>query len=102
MPVYTPIRKASHLPEVGAGFETDVFDAKGEYDSTSVPEIAKDLAGFANHLGGTIDLRLKAKNPYAHFNKNHSGVGLGGQHYVQNLAEVVRCWCPRFSMRQLM
>ena len=50
MPVYTPITKASQLPDVGTGFETDVFDAKRIYDSTSVPEIAKDLAAFANHL----------------------------------------------------
>ncbi len=54
MPVYTPITKASQLPEVGKGFETDVFDMKAQYDTTLVSEIAKDLAGFANHLGGTI------------------------------------------------
>lgn len=37
------------------------LDTKGKYDTALVGEVAKDLAGIANYLGGSIDVRLKAR-----------------------------------------
>lgn len=56
MPVFTPITTAADLPQTGTrceGFTLD-FKSKHTTKSTAVWECAKDLAAFANHLGGTI------------------------------------------------
>ena len=55
MPLYRPLEDSSRLA-FSVTTESDVLDLKTEYKkgvSTSY-EYAKDLASFANHLGGTI------------------------------------------------
>jgi Putative DNA-binding domain len=62
MPFFAPITDPTHLPSEGAGYETTLIDIKGLDPKSPVggrftyasSEIAKDVAAFANALGGTI------------------------------------------------
>ncbi len=54
MPQFTPIIRSDQLPSVGAKVESPTFDIKATYDTTKQFEAAKDVAAFANHLGGTL------------------------------------------------
>ena len=49
--IYT---EASQLPKVGDGYEREVLDLKQTGKGTSAFHFAKDVAAFANHLGGTL------------------------------------------------
>lgn len=42
------------LPEIGEGFEHATLDLKRRADTQKTFHLAKDVAAFANHLGGTI------------------------------------------------
>jgi len=42
------------LPSPGAGRETGTLDFKGDQDPADQRELAKDIAGFANALGGAL------------------------------------------------
>jgi hypothetical protein len=57
MPSYKPIVSVADLPQVGQDIEHETLDFKARYDLAKPEirhEIAKDLAMFANHLGGTV------------------------------------------------
>ncbi len=48
---YAPLKA---LPDPGAAFERAVLDLKGSYSDEHSFHLAKDVAAFANHLGGTV------------------------------------------------
>jgi hypothetical protein len=62
--VFTPITTRAHVPQVGQGFESPVLDLKEHPEAYKRHvngerqwdyfELAKDVAAFANNLGGTI------------------------------------------------
>lgn len=54
MPRFTPIVRTDQLPGVGAKVESPTFDIKATYETTKHFEAAKDVAAFANSLGGTL------------------------------------------------
>lgn len=61
MAVYKPIRRLDDLlPTVAPIVEVDTFDAKIDYPDKDKQhfEVAKDVAAFANHLGGSIVIGL--------------------------------------------
>ncbi len=60
MAVYKPIRRFEDLPTVAPIVEVDTFDAKIDYADKHKQdfEVAKDVAAFANHLGGSIVVGL--------------------------------------------
>ncbi len=53
MPLFTPITTFDGLPKENEDYETFVMDLKARLDG-DVFEHAKDIASFANHLGGSI------------------------------------------------
>jgi hypothetical protein len=52
--LHKPITVAIDLPPKGTSRESGTFDFKGEQDPDDQRELAKDVAAFANALGGTI------------------------------------------------
>ena len=54
MPFFVPLITASQLPAIGADIERAVMDWKASATQTTAFHKAKDVAAFANHLGGTI------------------------------------------------
>ncbi len=54
MPVFTPISQLDDLPAESRGYERFTLDLKAEHAQGSAFERAKDMAAFANHLGGSI------------------------------------------------
>lgn len=42
------------LPQIGEGFEQSTLDLKVKADLTKTAHLAKDIAAFANYLGGTL------------------------------------------------
>lgn len=57
-----PITMANQLPIVGTSHETSELDFKREIDPKDPIELAKDIAAFANQLGGTILVGLQESN----------------------------------------
>lgn len=53
MPSFHPLLEGVPLPKVGSAVEQAVFDFKTE-PAKDPFEMAKDVAAFANHLGGTL------------------------------------------------
>lgn len=53
MPVFVPLEQPRELPATGTAIERAVTDWKSKDTSTHFHK-AKDVAAFANHLGGTI------------------------------------------------
>ncbi len=51
---FKPIVRFDQLPLVGAKVESPTLDIKRTYETTKQFEAAKDVAAFANHLGGTL------------------------------------------------
>src|SRR5947209_3105685 len=62
MPVFIPYTDSTSLPAIGAGFEQAVLDFKLEAETTDAFQRAKDVAAFANHLGGTLLVGAKEAN----------------------------------------
>lgn len=54
MALFRPIAAPTDLPAMGTGRESGTFDFKGEVDVANQRELAKDVAAFANALGGVI------------------------------------------------
>jgi predicted HTH transcriptional regulator len=55
MPLFVPWTDASTLPAVGAGpIERATLDMKLELPTVDRFHMAKDVAAFANHVGGTL------------------------------------------------
>jgi hypothetical protein len=54
MALFRTITTSADLPNPGTGRETGTFDFKGSADPTNQRELAKDIAGFANSLGGVV------------------------------------------------
>jgi hypothetical protein len=54
MAVFIPYKPPTPLPKVGDGFETATLDLKAKADLTKTFHLAKDVAAFANHLGGNL------------------------------------------------
>jgi hypothetical protein len=52
--LHKPITAVVDLPPKGASRESGTFDFKGEQDPDDQRELAKDVAAFANALGGTV------------------------------------------------
>ncbi|MHB8417624.1 MAG: AlbA family DNA-binding domain-containing protein [Myxococcales bacterium] len=59
MPAFTPITTAAQLPQRGTAFERSVMDLKAAHEAGELFECAKDVAAFANALGGTILVGIK-------------------------------------------
>ncbi len=69
MTTFTPVTKAEQVPGLGQGAEHALWDLKERLSPVDF-EHAKDVAAFANHLGGTIligvverDSRIEAFRP---------------------------------------
>lgn len=62
MPIFTPYKPPRALPAVGDGFEHATLDLKVRADLTKSFHLAKDVAAFANHLGGTLIIGAQEKN----------------------------------------
>ena len=54
MALFKPILVSPDLPAVGASRESGTFDFKAEQDPANQRELAKDVAAFANGLGGVV------------------------------------------------
>src|SRR5262245_22773017 len=57
VPTFSPIRSVDDLPQPGprtASAETYTIDFKNGYAPTDREEMAKDIAAFANGLGGVV------------------------------------------------
>jgi hypothetical protein len=52
--IYERVTETSPLPEIGQGYERAVLDLKLEGQVVKGFHLAKDVAAFANHLGGTL------------------------------------------------
>lgn len=61
MPRFEPLTDASQLPPIGGGVEHATFDLKAKA-STKGFHLAKDVAAFANHLGGTLLIGVAETN----------------------------------------
>jgi hypothetical protein len=59
MPHFEPFLESSVLPPVGSGYERATLDLKGRGGVVSAFHKAKDVAAFANHLGGTLLIGAK-------------------------------------------
>ena len=59
MPRFEPFTEATPLPLVGEGYERAVLDLKGRGGVARAFHKAKDVAAFANHLGGTLLIGAK-------------------------------------------
>jgi hypothetical protein len=59
MPRFEPILESHQLPPVGDGYERAVLDLKGRGGVAHSFHMAKDVAAFANHLGGTLLIGAK-------------------------------------------
>jgi hypothetical protein len=62
MSKFVPITNAAQLPSEGAGYEHALLDLKERSESTTAFHKAKDVAAFANHLGGTLLVGAKEQN----------------------------------------
>lgn len=51
---FAPITNANQLPNIGEVAEKSTMDFKVTVDPGDQRELAKDVAAFANHLGGTL------------------------------------------------
>lgn len=60
--VAIPITMASQLPVVGTSYETSALDFKRDANLKDPLELAKDIAAFANQLGGTILVGMQESN----------------------------------------
>jgi hypothetical protein len=54
MPTFTPMSTAQGLPAVATSAEAAVFDLKARFPTQKQFEAAKDVAAFANHIGGPL------------------------------------------------
>jgi Putative DNA-binding domain len=54
MPRFEPFTETTSLPAVGDGYERAMLDFKAKGETKSAFHLAKDVAAFANHLGGTL------------------------------------------------
>lgn len=54
MALFHPIITTADLPPIGTGRESGTFDFKGTVNRADKREMAKDVAAFANALGGVI------------------------------------------------
>ena len=54
MPQFVPYSQSSLLPDEGGDYERATLDLKRSVDPKGGFHIAKDVAAFANHLGGTL------------------------------------------------
>jgi hypothetical protein len=54
VPRFSPVTSSHELPAVGSAPEAATFDMKVVYQTSKEFEAAKDVAAFANHLGGTL------------------------------------------------
>ncbi|KAB2910161.1 MAG: ATP-binding protein [Kofleriaceae bacterium] len=54
VPSFSPVASLQDLPVVGSTPEASTWDMKAKYPPSKEFEAAKDVAAFANHLGGTI------------------------------------------------
>lgn len=61
MAIFVPYKPPLPLPQVGDGFEHATLDLKVRLDLTKTFHLAKDVAAFANHLGGTLIIGAKEK-----------------------------------------
>lgn len=61
MPFFVPLQPPASLPELGQGLERATWDLKGAPDK-SLFHTARDVASFANHLGGTLLIGAYEKN----------------------------------------
>jgi hypothetical protein len=52
--IFRPATRPTDLPDVGTARETGAYDFKGSADPTNQRELAKDVAAFANALGGVV------------------------------------------------
>lgn len=60
--VAVPITMANQLPIVGTSYETSELDFKRDANLKEPLELAKDIAAFANQLGGTILVGMQESN----------------------------------------
>ncbi|MBS2033276.1 MAG: ATP-binding protein [Deltaproteobacteria bacterium] len=54
MASFVPLEPPATVPSVGSTIETPIFELKGALEAKPPFHRAKDVAAFANHLGGTI------------------------------------------------
>lgn len=54
MALFRTITTTDDLPDIGAGRESGTFDFKGAANPADKRELAKDVAAFANALGGVV------------------------------------------------
>jgi hypothetical protein len=62
MPIFRPFTETTPLPEEGTGYETETLDLKLSAELTTPFHRAKDIAAFANHLGGTLLVGFKEEH----------------------------------------
>jgi len=62
MPMFDPYTEQTVLPAVGDGYERATIDLKLKGQLKPGFEVAKDVAAFANHLGGTLLVGAKELN----------------------------------------
>lgn len=93
MPTFVPLTKPRPLPKIGDAIERPVFDCKRE-PATRPFEMAKDVAAFANHLGGTLLIGAIESGEqlcrYAGLTQEEAGKTI--RNYTDAVAD--RCW-PR-------
>ncbi len=61
MPFFTPLQPPANLPEPGQGLERATWDLKGAPEKFPF-HAGRDVASFANHLGGTLLIGAYEKN----------------------------------------
>lgn len=62
MAMFVEYRPPLPLPQIGEGFEQATLDLKVKADLTKVFHLAKDVAAFANHLGGVLIIGASETN----------------------------------------
>lgn len=62
LPLFNAIRRPADLPTVGTAYEREYLDFKTTYVRSSTYEIAKDVAAFANVLGGVVLVGAEEEN----------------------------------------
>ena len=62
MSLFQPLAETSRLPDVGEGYERATLDLKLKGEVKKGFHLAKDVAAFANHLGGTLLIGAKEKD----------------------------------------
>ncbi len=62
MPLFNPFTQQTPLPAIGEGYETATLDLKLAGQIAGGFHLAKDVAAFANHQGGTLLMGVGEKN----------------------------------------